>query len=146
MMARLDRMEGGREIAELAAQLDRHVPYELLLAVSTLEESVVQAERAKLVQAEILFSKGRPPQCSYIFKHALLEDAAYNSLVKGKRQQFHKRVAEVLEARFPQTVATQPELVAHHYTEAGQAEKAAGYWLKVGLRSRDRSANVEAIG
>jgi predicted ATPase len=106
----------------------------------------LQAELGKLVQAEILYSKGKPPRCSYIFKHALLEDAAYNSLVKGKRQQFHRRVAEVLEAQFPQTPATQPELVAHHFTEAGVAEKAAGYWLKAGLRSRDKSANIEAIG
>ena len=146
MMARLDRMEGEREVAQLAATLGREFPYELLAAVAATEEAALQAELAKLVQAEILYSKGKPPRCSYIFKHALLEDAAYNSLVKGKRQQFHKRVAEVLEGQFPQTVATQPELVAHHCTEGSLAEKAAGYWLKAGIRSRDRSANVEAIG
>jgi class 3 adenylate cyclase/tetratricopeptide (TPR) repeat protein len=146
MMARLDRMEGEREVAQLAATLGREFLYELLAAVATIDEAALQAELVKLVQAEILYSKGKPPRCSYIFKHALLEDAAYNSLVKGKRQQFHKRVGEVLEAQFPQTVATQPELVAHHFTEASQAEKAAGYWLRAGLRSRDRSANVEAIG
>jgi predicted ATPase len=146
MMARLDRMEGEREVAQLAATLGREFSYELLAAVATVDEPRLQAELGKLVQAEILYSKGKPPRCSYIFKHALLEDAAYNSLVKGKRQQFHRRVAEVLEAQFPQTPATQPELVAHHFTEAGVAEKAAGYWLKAGLRSRDKSANIEAIG
>ena len=86
------------------------------------------------------------PVAHYIFKHALLEDALYNALVKGKRQQFHGRIAEALEARFPQTTATQPELVAHHFTEAGLAEAAIGYWLKAGLRSRERSAENEAIG
>jgi predicted ATPase len=146
VMARLDRMEGEREVAQVAATLGREFSYELLAAVAAMEESALQAELAKLVQAEILYSKGTPPRCVYIFKHALLEDAAYNSLVKGKRQEFHKRIGEALEARFPQTVATQPELVAHHYTEANQGDKAAAYWLKAGVRSRDRSANIEAIG
>src|SRR5205823_3506874 len=96
--------------------------------------------------ADILYPKGRPPRCTYIFKHALLEDALYNALVKGKRQQLHRRIAEVLEARFPQTVETQPELLAYHFTEAGLSEQAVGYWLKAGLRSRARSAEIEAIG
>ena len=146
VMARLDRMEGDREVAQLAATLGREFSYELLAAVATVDEPTLQAELAKLVQAEILYPKGRPPRCTYIFKHALLEDALYNALVKGKRQQFHRRIAEALEARFPQTVATQPELLAHHFTEAGLTEKAIGYWLKAGLRSRERSAEIEAIG
>ncbi len=145
-MARLDRMEGDREVAQLAAVLGREFSYELLAAVATVDEPTLQAELAKLVQAEILYPKGRPPRCTYIFKHALLEDALYNALVKGKRQQFHRRIAEVLEAQFPQTVETQPELLAHHFTEAGLTEKAIGYWLKAGLRSRERSAEIEAIG
>ena len=111
-----------------------------------MDEPTLQAELAKLVQAEILYPKGRPPRCTYIFKHALLEDALYNALVKSKRQQFHRRIAEVLEAQFPQTAETQPELLAHHFTEAGLTEKAIGYWLKAGLRSRERSAEIEAIG
>jgi predicted ATPase len=139
-------MQGEREVAQLAATLGREFPYEVLAAVATVDESTLQAELTKLVQAEILYAKGKPPRCSYTFKHALLEDAAYNSLTKGKRQQFHKRIAEVLEAQFPQTVTAQPELVAHHFTEANLAQQAAGYWLKAGLRSRDRSANIEAIG
>jgi predicted ATPase len=146
VMARLDRMEGERDVAQLAAVLGREFSYELLAAVADKDEPALQAELAKLVQAGILYPKGRLPRCTYTFKHALLEDALYNSLVKGKRQQFHRRIAEVVEAQFPQTIETRPELLAHHFTEAGLAERGVGYWLKAGLRSRERSANVEAIG
>jgi predicted ATPase len=146
MTARLDRMEGEREVAQLGAVLGREFSHELLAAVAGLDEVALQAELAKLARAEILYPKGRPPRCTYFFKHALLEDALYNALVKGKRQQFHRRIAEVLEARFPQTVETQPEIMAHHYTEAGLPEKAVGFWLKAGLRSRERAADREAIG
>jgi predicted ATPase len=133
-------------VAQLAATLGREFSHELLAAAAALDESILQAEVAKLVQAEILYTKGRPPRCTYFFKHALLQDALYNALVKGKRQQFHRRIAEALEERFPQTVETRPELLAHHFTEAGLTDKAIGYWLKAGLRSQERSANVEAIG
>ena len=146
VMARLERLEGDREVAQLAATLGREFSYDLLEAVTTLDEPTLQAELAKLVQAEILHPKGRPPRCTYLFKHALLQDALYNALVKGKRQQFHRRIAEVLEAQFPQTAETQPELLGHHFTEAGLTEKAVGYWLKAGLRSRERAADREAIG
>ena len=97
-------MEGDRDVAQLAATLGREFSYELLAAVASVDESTLQAELAKLVQAEILYTKGRAPGCTYIFKHALVEDALYNALVKSKRQQFHGRIAEVLEARFPLTV------------------------------------------
>jgi predicted ATPase len=146
VMARLDRMEGDREVAQLAAVLGREASYELLAAVADMDEQVLQAELGKLTQAEILYQKGRPPRCTYIFKHALLQDALYNALVKGKRQRFHQRIVAVLEGRFPQTTQTQPELLAHHFTEAGLTEQAVGYWLKAGLRSRERSAESEAIG
>jgi predicted ATPase len=145
MMARLDRTEGDREVAQLAATFGREFGYEPLAAAATVDEPTLQAELAKLVQAEILYPKGRPPRCAYSFKHALLQDALYNALVKSQRQQFHRRIAEVLEARFPQTAETQPELLGHHFTEAGLAEKALGYWLKAGLRSRERAAECEAI-
>src|SRR5262249_11879222 len=113
---------------------------------ATTDEPTLQVELARLVQAELLYQKGRPPRATYTFKHALLEDALYNALVKGRRQQLHRRVGEVLEARFPQTVETQPELPAHHFTEADLPHKAVGYWLKAGQRSRERSALCEAIG
>jgi class 3 adenylate cyclase/predicted ATPase len=146
VMARLDRMEGERDVAQLAATLGREFTHDVLAAVASVDEPALQAELAKLVQAEILYPKGPPPRCTYIFKHALLEDALYNALVKTKRQQFHRRIATVLEERFPQTTETQPELLAHHYSEAGLAEQAIGYWLKAGLRSRERAAESEAIG
>jgi predicted ATPase len=144
--ARLDRMEGEREVAQLCAVLGREFSHELLAAVADLDEVTLQAELAKLAQADILYPKGRPPRCHYIFKHALLEDALYNAMVKGKRQQLHRRIAEALETRFPQTVETQPELLAYHFTEAGLSEQAVDYWLKAGLRSHERAADREAIG
>jgi serine/threonine protein kinase/predicted ATPase len=146
VMARLDRMEGGRELAQLAAVVGREVSHDLLVAVAGLDAPTLQAELAKLVQAEILYAKGRPPRCTYIFKHALLEDALYNALVKARRQEIHRRIGEVLEAQFPQTCETQPELLGHHFTEAGLTEQAIVYWLKAGQRSQDRSAFAEAIG
>jgi serine/threonine protein kinase/predicted ATPase len=146
LMARLDRMEGGRELAQLAAVLGREFSHELLVAVAGVDEPTLQAELAKLAQAEILYPKGRPPRCTYIFKHALLEDALYNVLLKARRQELHRRVGEVLESQFPQTSQTQPELLGHHFTGAGLTEKAVGYWLRAGQRSRDRSAFCEAIG
>ena len=132
-------------MAQLAATLGREFSYELMAAATNLDEPSLQAELATLVRAEILYQKGRLPQCRYIFRHALLEDALYNTLVKGTRQQFHRRIAEVLESRPLQTTKTQPELLAHHFTEAGLTDQAIGYWLKAGLRSRERSAEIEAI-
>jgi class 3 adenylate cyclase len=160
VMARLDRMEGGREVAQLAAVLGREFSHEVLAAVAlpsvedvragrqpvAADETALLEELAQLAQADILHPKGRPPRCTYLFKHALLEDALYNALVKGKRQQFHRRIGEVLEGQFPQTAETQPELLAHHFTEAGLTEKAVAYWLTAGQRSRERSADSEAIG
>lgn len=145
VMARLDRMEGGRELAQLAAVLGREFSHEVFAAVAG-DGPTVQVELTKLARAEILYPKGRPPRCTYVFKHALLEDALYNSLIKAKRQQLHQRIGEVLESQFPQTAETQPELLGHHFTEAGLTEKAIGYWLRAGQRSRDRSAFCEAIG
>jgi predicted ATPase len=100
---------------------------------------------AQLVQAELLYQRGRPPRARYLFKHALIQDAAYGSLLKSTRQQVHQQIAQALEARFPALVETQPELVAQHYTAAGCAEQAAGYWQRAGERASDRSAHLEAI-
>jgi predicted ATPase len=146
LMARLDRLEGGWELAQLAAVLGREFRHELLAAVAGVDEPTLQAALARLAQADVLYAKGRPPRCTYVFKHALLEDALYNALVKARRQEFHRRVGAVLEAQFPQTSQTQPELLGHHFTAAGLTEKAVGYWFKAGQRSRDRSAFPEAIG
>lgn len=145
MTARIDRMESEHAIAQLAATLGREFTHELLAAVADVDETSLLADLDRLVQAEILYQKGRPPRCTYIFKHALLEDALYNSLIKDKRQEFHRRTAETLETRFPQIFDTRPELLAHHFTEAGLVEKATQYWLQAGMRSKARSAGVEAI-
>ncbi|HSI83387.1 MAG TPA: AAA family ATPase, partial [Candidatus Methylacidiphilales bacterium] len=145
LMARLDRISSNREVAHFAATLGREFDYELLAAVVSVDEPTLQAELAKLAGAEILFSKGEPPRCAYLFKHALLEEALRNALESAQRRQFHQQVAEVMEARFPQAAATQPELLALHFTEAGMVEKAVGYWLQAGRRSLERFANEEAI-
>jgi predicted ATPase len=99
----------------------------------------------RLVAAELLFQRGVPPQAHYVFKHALIRDSAYESLLKSTRQHYHQRIAQVLEERFPETVASQPELLAHHYTEAGLSEQAIGYWQRAGQQANDRSAYLEAI-
>jgi serine/threonine protein kinase/tetratricopeptide (TPR) repeat protein len=145
MMARLDRMTGERELAQLAAVLGREFSHEVLAAVANVDERTLESELVRLAQVDIVHAKGRPPRCSYLFKHALLEDALYNTLVQDKRRELHRRVGDVLAARFPQTVETQPELLGHHYTEAGEVDKAVRYWLQAGQRSRERSAEREAV-
>ena len=134
-----------REVAQLGAVLGREFAYELLHALTTMEEATLQHGLTQLVGAELLYQRGRPPRARYIFKHALIQDAAYTSLLKSTRQQYHQQIAQLLEARFPETVAAEPELLAHHYTEAGCHEQAVGYWQQAGTRALQRSANVEAI-
>ena len=130
-----------KDVAQLSAVLGREFAYELLRAVAPLDEMTVQQALAQLVEAELLYQRGRPPQATYVLKHALIQDAAYASLLKSTRQQ----VAQVLEAQFPETVATQPELVAQHYTEAGLTEQAIPYWQRAGQQALQRSANLEAV-
>ncbi|HEU4679357.1 MAG TPA: hypothetical protein VFS35_07540, partial [Terrimicrobiaceae bacterium] len=120
-------------------------PYQLLSAVSGLREGELQDALAQLTGAELIFGRGRPPQSSYRFKHALVQDAAYASLLKGRRQQLHSRIAQVLKDHFPERTASEPELLAHHYTEAGETEQAIDQWLKAGQRAAERSANPEAV-
>ncbi len=145
IMSRLDRMDGNPEVAQLAATIGREFNYELITATSNLDAAALDTELAKLVGAEILYEKGRPPKAIYTFKHALLQDALYNAMIKSKRQQFHSHIAEILESKFKQIGETQPELLAHHFTEAGVHEKSVGYWLTAGLRCVDEFANLEAI-
>jgi TOMM system kinase/cyclase fusion protein len=145
LMARLDRLAPVREVAQLGAILGREFSYELLRAISPLAEGTLQQGLRQLVEAELIYQRGLPPQATYLFKHALVQDTAYHSLLKSTRQQSHRQVAQVLEARFAETVDTQPELVAHHYTEAGLVEQAIPYWQKAGQRATQQSAYVEAI-
>ena len=146
LMARLDRLAVVKEVAQLGAVLGREFAYELLRAVAPLDEATLQQALARLVEAELLYQRGLPPQAIYVFKHALLQDAAYQSLLKSTRQQLHQRIVQVLEAQFPDTVEIQPELLAHHYTAAGLTAEAISYWQRAGQRALARSANVEAIG
>ena len=146
LMARLDRLATVKEVAQLGATLGRDFNYELIQAVALLDDNTLQRELAKLVEAELLYKRGLPPNATYIFKHALIQEAAYQSLLKSKRQEYHQKIAEVLEERFPETVETQPELLAHHYTEANLIVQAIPYWQKAGEKARQRSANIEAIG
>ena len=145
LLARLDRLSEARQVAQLGATLGREFSYELLHAVSPLSEADLQAALSKLVEAEILYHRGIGKHARYFFKHALIQDTAYHSLLKSTRQQYHKQIAITLEEQFPQTVETQPEFVAHHYTEAGVSEQAITYWQQAGERASQRSAYVEAI-
>jgi class 3 adenylate cyclase/tetratricopeptide (TPR) repeat protein len=146
LMARLDRLAAVKGLAQLGATLGREFTYELLQAVSLWDEGTLQQGLHQLVAAEFLYQRGLPPQATYVFKHVLIQDAAYQSLLRSMRQQYHQRIAQVFAERFPDTVATQPELLAHHATEAGLAEQAVGYWQTAGQRAHERSAHVEAIG
>jgi predicted ATPase len=145
LMARLDRLATVKALAQLGATLGREFAYELLQAVSPWDEGTLQQGLHQLVAAEFLYQQGLPPQATYRFKHALIQDAAYQSLLKSTRQQYHQRIAQVLAARFPEVAATQPELLAQHYTQAGLTEQAIAYWQRAGQRASERSAHVEAI-
>lgn len=145
VMARLDHMSSNREVVQFAATLGREFHYDLLAAMVSVDEPTLQAELVKLTAAEILHSKGPPPRCTYQFKHALLEEALRTAMEETQRRDIHRQVGEVMEMRFPQSAENQPELLAHHFTEAGVLLKAVQYWLGAGRRSHDRFANVEAI-
>jgi predicted ATPase len=145
LMARLDRLVTAKGLAQLGATIGRHFSSELLQAVSQLDDATLQRELGRLVEAELLYQRGLPPHTTYTFKHALIQEAAYQSLLKSTRQQYHQRIAQVLEARFPELIETQPELLAHHFTEAGLTTLAIGYWHKAGQRATQRSAHIEAM-
>jgi class 3 adenylate cyclase/predicted ATPase len=145
LMARLDRLVTAKGIAQMGATLGRQFAYELLHAVAQVEASTLQRELGRLVEAEIVYQRGLPPQATYMFKHALIQDAAYQSLLKSTRQQYHQRIAQVLEEQFPETAEAEPELLAHHLTEAELSEQAVAYWHKAAQRVVEHSAHVEAI-
>ena len=126
LMARLDRLATVKGVAQLGATIGGQFGYELLRAVSPLDEATLQHGLRQLVEAELVYQRGVPPQATYLFKHALIQDAAYQSLLKSTRQQYHQRIAQVLAERFPEIAETQPELLAHHYTEAGLGQKPIG--------------------
>ena len=145
LMARLDRLSGAKQVAQTAAIIGREFSYELLRAVTSISEGELRGALRRLAESELIFQRGDPPQARYTFKHALVQDAAYQSLLKANRSVQHRRVAEALEQQFPETVEKQPEILAYHYTEAGLAEPAIAYWRKAGQRATKRAANIEAI-
>jgi TOMM system kinase/cyclase fusion protein len=145
LMARLDRLGTLKGTAQIGATIGRQFSYALLQAVAQLDDATLQRELRRLVEAEIVYQRGVLPQSTYVFKHALIQDAAYQSLLKSTRQHYHQRIAQVLEFQFPETAETQPELLAHHYTEAGLTEKAVHYWYHTGQSAIQRSAHVEAL-
>jgi predicted ATPase/class 3 adenylate cyclase len=146
LMARLDRLATAKPVAQLGATIGRQFSHELLGAVSSLGETALQQALGQLVETELVHQRGLPPQATYVFKHTLIQEAAYQSLVRSTRYSYHQRIAQVLAEQFPQVVETQPELLAHHYTEAGLSEQAVPYWQQAGQRAIERSANIEAIG
>jgi predicted ATPase len=146
LMARLDHLATTKEVAQLGATLGWQFPYELLQAVSAPDEVTLQCALERLVDAELLYQRGAPPLATYTFKHALIQDAAYQSLLRSTRQQHHRCIAQVLEKRFPDVVETQPELLAQHYTKAGLSGPALPYWQRAGQQALQRSGYLEAIG
>ena len=145
VLGRLDRMSSNREVARVAVTLGGEFHYDILAAVVSTDTQTLLAELEKLVSAEILCVKGQPPNCTFAFKHALLEKALRDALPEDEGKRLHRKIAEAMEARFPEVAERQPELLAQHFTEAGLPEKAVGYSLKAAVRSRERFANVEAI-
>jgi predicted ATPase/DNA-binding winged helix-turn-helix (wHTH) protein/class 3 adenylate cyclase len=145
LMARLDRLGPAKQVAQLGATLGREFSYALIQAVAPVDEATLQQGLAQLVDAELLYQRGLQPQTRYLFKHALIQEAAYQSMLRSTRRQYHQQIAQVLVAQFPETVETHPELLAHHYTEAGLSAQAIPYWQQAGQQAIERSANLEAI-
>jgi predicted ATPase len=146
LMARLDRLgPTAKEIAQIAAAIGREFSYELLAPLAQRREEELLQALGRLAEAGLVFARGDPPHATYLFKHALVRDAAYGSLLRRRREELHARIAAVLEADLADRIAAEPELLARHLTEAGLFEKAVRYWQRAGERATERSANLEAI-
>ncbi|HEX6016309.1 MAG TPA: hypothetical protein VFY87_31790, partial [Geminicoccaceae bacterium] len=145
LAARLDRLAPVREVAQIGACIGRVFSHTLLAAVAPLREDQLRDALAQLCRSELVFCRGTTPEAAYSFKHALVQDAAYRSLLRSRRQQLHARIVEVLEQSFPATIETEPEVLAHHCAQARLVRKAVGYWLKAGDLAIRRSATAEAI-
>ena len=145
LMARLDRQVTAKAVAQLGATVGREFSYALIAAISPLDEATLSEGLRQLVESELIYQRGLPPDTHYQFKHALIQDTAYQSLLKRTRQQYHHQIAQVLEQQFTEVAETQPELLAQHYTEAGLTAQALGYWQQAGQRASEHSAYQEAI-
>ena len=144
LMARLDKVPILREVAQLGAVLGREFAYEILQHLASQEEHTLQSGLEQLVERELLYQRGRGKRARYIFKHALIQDAAYDSLLKRTRQTYHGQVGRILEAQLPETVEAHPELLAHHFTEAQETERALEYWYRAAELAKSRHAQQEA--
>jgi len=145
LLARLDRLAPTREVAQIASALGRQFSHELISAVAQMPKQKLNEALEQLVAAELIFGRGTPPGAEYTFKHALVQDAAYSTLLRGRRQQIHALIATTLESQFPEVVAAQPQVVAHHCAEAKLTEKAVSYRLTAGQQAMARSAMTEAV-
>ncbi len=145
LMARLDRLGMAKDIAQRGSVMGREFSYNVLKAIVPYDEEILQAGLTQLVEAQLVFQRGLLPRSHYRFKHALIQDTAYNSLLRRRRQALHQQIAKVLTAQFPGIVESQPEMLAHHYTEAGLTEQAIPYWQQAGQQAIQRSAHPEAI-
>ena len=145
LTARLDRLATVKEVAQVAACIGRLFSYDFLAAVSPLSDAALRDALRQLAESGLIFAQGSPPEASYTFKHALVQDAAYDSLLKSRRAELHARIAATLKSAFSEIAATQPEIVAHHYTQAGLTRQAIGYWHIAGQRASQRLAYTEAI-
>jgi hypothetical protein len=146
LLGRLDRLgPAAKNVAQVGAAIGRDFSHELLAAAVPLAEPELREALRRLVEAGLVFQRGAPPTAEYLFKHALVQDTAYSTLLRGPRQALHRRIAEALEQRFPDFVATRPEIVAYHYGEAAMADKAIAYWHLAGQSSFAKSAVHEAI-
>ena len=146
LMARLDRLGPGKELAQIGACIGREFSHTLLVAIVGKPEADLQAALDRLITAGLLFRQGEPPNASYLFKHALVQDAAYGTLLRSHRQQLHGRIATTLEREFPESMEIQPEILARHCAEARLDEKAVKYWRTAGEQAVRRASNREAIG
>ncbi|MCK1334658.1 AAA family ATPase [Bradyrhizobium sp. 38] len=145
LMARLDRLGPAKELAQIGAAIGREFSQVLLAAVLRKSEPELASGLDRLMQAGLLFRNGIPPHATYLFKHALVQDTAYGTLLRDRRHALHARIARALEETFPDVAAIQPEVLAHHFTEAELAEKAVAYWLAAGQRAAERSAHAESV-
>ena len=145
LLARLDRLAPTREVAQIGAALGRSFSHEVISAVAQTPQQRVDDALEQLVNAELIFRRGTPPDAEYTFKHALVQDAAYGTLLRSRRQQLHARIASTLESQFPDVVETQPELLGRHFGEGGFEEKAIAYFTIAGERAVKRGANAEVI-
>ena len=139
LMARLDQLASGPAVAQIGSAIGRQFSYELLAAVASMPAAELHAALGQLIDAELVLCQGTPPRATYSFKHALVQDAAYGSLLLVRRQALHARIVEVLETQFPEMLEANPELLAHHCTEAHLGPKALHYWQLAGRRASERS-------